>query len=239
MNKAIIAGLGIVVLAGGIIALVTGSAMWRNQREDVAGGSDFEVDPDWVPAGPPKGADEEWLTRYTLTDQYGNKFESESMQGEVHVVSFFFSSCPSVCWLQNQQIGNLQREFDDEGVKFVSITCDPAIDTPGVLRQYAAKLNAKPGWWFLTAPDLEYLRRIASEVYMVALEKQTHSSRLLLVGRNGEIRASCHFNEPEELAKFKETIHECLREEYDPSAAEPEASADVESLAAEEPPSPE
>lgn len=228
MNKAVIGGLAIVTLAGGIIALATGAVLYNRAQKPVAlEPIATEVDPDYTPARPPKGANADWLKRYTLTDQFGKEFESEQMTGEVHVVSFFFSSCPSVCWLQNQQVKNLQNEFHDEGVQFISITCDPARDKPAVLKQYAQKLGAKSGWWFLTSPDLKYLERIAAEIYTVSLQKQTHSSRLLLIDRNGETRGTYHYNEPEEMSKMKQMIRVCLQEEMKPK------------IPAEEPPSPE
>ena len=35
-------------------------------------------------------------------------------------------------------------------VYIISISVDPAIDTPASLKAYAKKLNAGPGWYFLT-----------------------------------------------------------------------------------------
>jgi protein SCO1/2 len=35
-------------------------------------------------------------------------------------------------------------------VNFISISVDPTLDTPTNLKAYAKKLNAGPGWFFLT-----------------------------------------------------------------------------------------
>ena len=35
-------------------------------------------------------------------------------------------------------------------VYIISISVDPTVDTPSRLKEYATKLNAKPGWYFLT-----------------------------------------------------------------------------------------
>lgn len=245
MNRMLIGGFAVLLLAGGVIAIATATVMWNRDRQAFDDDMfDSEIDANFVAAAnsKPEGSEEGILKRYTLLDQHDQPFKSESLQGKVHVVSFFFSSCPSTCALQNQQVANLQREFGDEGVEFVSITCDPAKDTPAVLREYASKLNAKPGWWFLTSPDLLYLRRIAGEIYTIMLEKQTHSSRLLLVDRNGEIRDTCHYNEPEPMKKFKAEIAVCLEEPVGKPATEasdPASETVSVAVEAEQPPSPE
>ena len=37
----------------------------------------------------------------------------------------------------------------------ISISVDPTVDTPTALKAYAKKLNARPGWYFLTGDKAE------------------------------------------------------------------------------------
>ena len=58
-------------------------------------------------------------------------------------------------------------QFADKGLKLVSITCDPGVDTPVVLSGYANRFNADPdNWKFLSPADgnAQYLSRIGNEM---------------------------------------------------------------------------
>ena len=54
------------------------------------------------PARPPE--DEAWLSRFELIERSGEKVSSEDLLGQPYVVSFFFSTCPSICIQQNQKL---------------------------------------------------------------------------------------------------------------------------------------
>lgn len=69
------------------------------------------------------------------------------------VVNFFFASCGSICPVMTATLAAMREELDRDGrkVKTVSITIDPDQDTPDVLKAYARRFSAGPGWTFLTA----------------------------------------------------------------------------------------
>jgi protein SCO1/2 len=53
----------------------------------------------------------------------------------------------------NRNMEKVQEAFGErvgKDVFLVSITVDPATDTPARLKEYAGKFNARPGWIFLT-----------------------------------------------------------------------------------------
>ena len=45
---------------------------------------------------------EDWLSRFELTERSGELVSSEDLLGSPYIVSFFFSTCPSICVQQNQ-----------------------------------------------------------------------------------------------------------------------------------------
>ena len=67
---------------------------------------------------PPGGA--EWLTSFTLTERSGEQVSDDDLEGRPYVVSFFFSTCPSICVMQNQKIQQLQTEFDQVECLYVA-----------------------------------------------------------------------------------------------------------------------
>ena len=149
---------------------------------------------------------------FVLTERSGESFRSASLRGEIWVASFFFSSCPTSCVRQNEIVAELQRDYGDRGVKFVSITCDPKNDTPERLRAYAGKFQARPDQWYFLTGDLTYIRLVGRDAFQVPVAEQTHANRLMLVDRKGKLRGSFNWNDATELKKLREKIDALLRE---------------------------
>ncbi len=149
---------------------------------------------------------------FSLVDQNGQPFESDQMRGKVWVASFFFSRCPQVCRLQNQQVAKLQQAFGSDGVHFVSITCDPAFDTPAVLDGYAQMFNAQLDKWHFLSGDFEMIKRIGAGMKIV-VQTQMHSDRLIVIDRTGAVRNSFRSTVPEQFADLETLLRKLLQEE--------------------------
>ncbi|PQO27752.1 SCO family protein [Blastopirellula marina] len=152
---------------------------------------------------------------FELTSAEEQPFNTESLAGDVWVASFFFTSCPSICKLQNQQIAILQEEFADDGVKFVSITCDPNNDTPEVLRKYAESMQAQPGVWTFLTGDMEKLKPIVEDSFQVMFETQTHSDRLMIIDKTGKLRGTFRATQDTDFRRAKKMIEKLLEEPYE------------------------
>ncbi len=91
---------------------------------------------------------------FALLDQNGARFTLGDLRGKVAVVTFIYTTCTDTCPLLTAKMASLQRPLaTDFGarVRFVSITVDPEVDTPAVLRSYAKAHGANlAGWSFLT-----------------------------------------------------------------------------------------
>ncbi|HEX7176507.1 MAG TPA: SCO family protein [Pyrinomonadaceae bacterium] len=96
-----------------------------------------------------------YFTDVELVNQDGQKvrFYSDVLKGKTVVVNAFFTTCTSVCPPMNRSMEKIQEAFGDrvgKDVFLVSLTVDPATDTPVRLKEYAAKFHAGQGWMFLT-----------------------------------------------------------------------------------------
>ncbi|HET6977910.1 MAG TPA: SCO family protein [Pyrinomonadaceae bacterium] len=96
-----------------------------------------------------------YFTDVVLLNQNGEKmrFYSDLLQGKVVVINSFFATCAGSCLPLNRNLEKLQKALGahmGKEVYFVSISVDPTVDTPTSLNAYAKKLNAGPGWYFLT-----------------------------------------------------------------------------------------
>ncbi|MFZ5510861.1 MAG: SCO family protein [Pseudomonadota bacterium] len=107
----------------------------------------------------PPGADA-WkadikLVEATLLSQRGDKlkFPGEALGGRIVVMDFIYTNCTTVCPVVSALFAQLQDRLGSslgEEVSLVTITVDPARDTPQRLRDYAARFDARPGWLWLT-----------------------------------------------------------------------------------------
>jgi protein SCO1/2 len=91
-------------------------------------------------------------------DQHGQPRTFEAWRGRAVVMTFIYTRCPfpTFCPLMDRHFAAIQREVADDPrlrdrVHLVSVTFDPAYDTPAVLRAHARELGADASLWtFLT-----------------------------------------------------------------------------------------
>jgi protein SCO1/2 len=92
------------------------------------------------------------------------RFFDDVIKGKVVVINFIYTSCPDACPLETARLREVQKILGDRvgrDVFMYSITIDPKVDTPEVLKHYAEKFQVGPGWLFLTGKeaDITLLRR--------------------------------------------------------------------------------
>lgn len=151
---------------------------------------------------------------FTLTDCQGETLTKADLLGKIWLADFIFTRCAGPCPLMTQQMLMIQERLaearlSEEGV-LVSITVDPAYDTPKVLRDYARQWGADlSNWRFLTGPEEPTLKLIR-EGFKITAEKAgtssegshsmpdiRHSTNFLLVDREGWIRRIYHLDDPD------------------------------------------
>jgi cytochrome oxidase Cu insertion factor (SCO1/SenC/PrrC family) len=211
MNKSILGWLAVLFLVMG------GTIVWLGLKYAGAGGAGSQSEPDLSYLKKPADASQEFLEHFTLTDQAGKTLASKSLAGEVYVTNFFFSSCPGTCLQQNQKIREIAREYGPKGVRFLSITCDPEIDSPERLREYGSKLEADTKHWSFLTGELIYIRRVAGEIYRIPLDKQTHSERFFVTDKWGNIRDDFAWNKLDQITAMKLQLDKLLDEKEEPA----------------------
>jgi protein SCO1/2 len=88
---------------------------------------------------------------FTLTNQDGQKVSLQDLRGKIVVVTFVFTNCESGCMVSTVKLKDVQAAFKNKPVDLVSITFDPAHDTPARLKEYATHFEVDLGnWSFLT-----------------------------------------------------------------------------------------
>jgi protein SCO1/2 len=138
---------------------------------------------------------------FSLSDQDGRMVSLADWRGQIHVADLIFTRCAGECLLMAATFQKLQTVLPaSPSVRLVSLTSDPAYDTPAILKKYGDRFGARAGvWTFLTGPK-EQMRRLAMDGLKLAMmdkkpsEQDTpvdlviHSAKLVLIDRNGRIR---------------------------------------------------
>lgn len=100
-------------------------------------------------------AADHYLANLKLVDQRGRRVDlyDDLIHGRVVVMNSFFATCTASCPVMARTFLLLQNRLGEKlgkDVILVSITVDPQNDTPEKLADYARRVGAKPGWYFLT-----------------------------------------------------------------------------------------
>ena len=109
-----------------------------------------------APAERPPSSIKLTLPDAMLVDQDGRKLRlrSDAMAGRIVVVDFIYTTCTTICPIFTATMASLQEKLGDlagREVQLITVTVDPARDTPRRLKEYAGKHHAKlEGWSFLT-----------------------------------------------------------------------------------------
>ncbi len=156
----------------------------------------------------------ETIPDFALYDQEGRVVQSARFRGKQIMLNFIYSRCPvaTMCPAATAKMMRAQKLAAEAGVtnlELVSITLEPAYDTPGVLKDYATVrgIDTK-NFSFLTGPD-NAIKDLLTQFGVIAEfkgEVVQHSLATLLINEGGKIihRADGSAWEPQEfVAKMK------------------------------------
>lgn len=151
-----------------------------------------------------------YFPNYELTTQEGTKlkFFDDMIKDKVVLISFIYTSCPDACPLETARIAQVQGILGDrvgKDVHFYSITIDPKNDTPEVLKEYAQRYQAGPGWQFLTGNEAQIAKlRMKLGLYdpTEGTELQDHGLNIIIGNQStGRWMRSGPFENPYVLAR--------------------------------------
>jgi protein SCO1/2 len=95
------------------------------------------------------------LADATLVDHEGApaRFRSDVIGDRIVVVDFVYTTCTTVCPVLSSVFARVQERLGERlerGVRLVSVSLDPARDTPARIKAYASRFGAGPHWKWLT-----------------------------------------------------------------------------------------
>lgn len=146
-----------------------------------------------------------------VLDQDGGKvrFYSDLIKGKVVAINFIFTTCTTICPPLGATFARVQKDLGDRAgrdVHFISVSVDPATDTPERLKAWGAKFKAGPGWTFVTGPKPqvdELLRALAAS----AARREDHSPTVLIGNdATGQWTRAYGLAKPSQLVKIIEDV---------------------------------
>ncbi len=119
-----------------------------------------------------------------LLDQNGRKihFYTDLVKGHTVVINFIFTTCTTICPPLGATFARVQKELGDKAgrnVRFISISVDPATDTPERLKSWAAKFHGGDNWTLVTGnkPKVDELLRALGAS---SARREDHSPTVLI-----------------------------------------------------------
>ncbi|MCU1277301.1 MAG: photosynthetic protein synthase [bacterium] len=155
---------------------------------------------------------------FTLSDGAGQPFGTAQLDGHVWVADFIFTTCPEICPRMTEEMSRLQtwlinRALDGR-VRLVSVSVDPARDTPEKLRAYAHQFHARPDTWtFVTGPQ-QVVEDAVVKGFKIAVSREkddsqdgfaiVHGTKFVLVDGKRQIRGYYDANDGVSMAKLRD-----------------------------------
>lgn len=192
-NKSYI-GISFIILIFGIYAVpkivdrIKNGEVVKADRLDNVGLNTSKSDDKLVTIGP--------APKFELTNQDNAKISNDTYKGKVYVLEFFFTTCPSICPKMNLSMLEIEKTFfGNPNFGIVSITIDPAHDTPQVLKDHAKLLGVKSSNWHFLTGDKSTIMDLSNKGFNLYAGENAkvsggfeHSGLFALIDKDGDIR---------------------------------------------------
>ena len=125
-----------------------------------------------------------YFTNLELINQDGEtvRFFDDVLKDKVVVINFIFTNCEGACPLITQKLTLVRDRMEgqiDKPLRFVSLSLDPARDTPAAMKEFAKTHHADhDGWVFLTGKP-ENLESIIKRLGQFTDDIEAHSTMML------------------------------------------------------------
>ncbi|MBB4805210.1 protein SCO1/2 [Chryseobacterium defluvii] len=137
------------------------------------------------------------IAPFSFTDQDNKIITDKAIDHKIHVASFIFTSCGSICPVMIRNLDIVNKKYQkDADVVMLSFSVTPWIDTPQKLNEFkAANKISNPNWHFLTGNKGE-IYKLARQSYFaeedLGFTKDSteflHTEHIILADRDKKIR---------------------------------------------------
>lgn len=137
----------------------------------------------------------ETLPDFGMIDQNGDFFLMRDLRGKAFVMNFIFTRCqaPEMCPASSTRMSAMQDKARERGLgdlHFVTVTFDPAFDSPGILRKYAQGYGMESENFHLLTGTEVLIDDLLHQFGILTVEEDgtiNHTMATLLVDPNGVV----------------------------------------------------
>jgi len=155
---------------------------------------------------------------FELIAQSGDRFSMADVRGKIVAVSFTYTSCIDTCPILTALMVSVQKKLGSKfgsEVFFVTVSMDPDIDRPEVLKAYAQALGSDlRGWAFVTGTEAE-IQQVARDYGVFRKKREDgevdHTLLTSIIDRTGTVRVQymgMRFDPEEFLHDLKDLMQE-------------------------------
>lgn len=146
--------------------------------------------------GPQTESEFHRIPDFSFVNQFGDTVTQSDYLGNVYVVNFIFTTCPTICPVMTYQMRRVQQKFETfPNFKILSHSVNPQYDTPEVLMDYAKTMEADLSNWNFVTGNKDSIYNIANYYFVSAMEDSLaeggflHSEYFVIIDKEGRVRA--------------------------------------------------
>jgi protein SCO1/2 len=176
-------------------------------------------------AGVAQAKEGDEVPNYTLRNQDNREIRINNYRGKALLLTFIYTRCPipEYCTLMSNNFAQIDRELGNDAELYMkthllSISIDPANDTPPVLRSYGAAhteryQNETFAHWEFASGTMEQVKQIAEFFglrYYPQKDEIIHGLRTVIVNPEGKVAKVYSGNDwkPEEVVEeLRKAVH--------------------------------
>jgi len=152
------------------------------------------------------GQEDHKIADFSFINQNNETVINDSLNGNIYIANFFFTSCPTICPVMTKNMAYVQSKLSVyPNIKFLSHTVDPLNDTPERMLDYVNNLKAKnvninlSNWDFVTGNKDELYAIAKSYFVNVSMDSLApggflHSEYFVLIDKEGRVRSGIDQN---------------------------------------------
>ena len=142
---------------------------------------------------------------YQLIDSDSNNVVFPKLiKDKIGVVGYIFTNCPDICPMTTNNMRLVQEQLKSakiDNVEFVSISFDPDVDKPSVLRDFTRVRNLDLSNWDFLTGNKNTIEELLKKVGVIAIVGDSttfddgsktyyyiHTDRIQLIDQDGRIR---------------------------------------------------
>lgn len=158
-----------------------------------------------------QSAAQKYFSDVELVNQDGEKMRlySDLLQGKTVIINSFFATCQGSCLPMMRNLEKVQEALGNrlgKDARIISISVDPTVDTPPALKAYAKKLQAKPGWYFMTG-DKESVEFVLKKLGQFVEAKESHLNIFIIGNEKTSLwKKAFGLAKSEELVKVVDSV---------------------------------